>query len=38
MREEAQQEYVESVCEALPGWVAQVENDEASRGVASAQF
>ena len=36
--EEAQREYVESVCAALPGWVAQVEKDEASRGVASAQF
>ena len=36
--EEAQREFVESVCAALPGWVAQVEKDEASRGVASAQF
>ena len=36
--EEAQREYVESVCAALPGWVAQIEKDEASRGVASTQF
>ena len=36
--EEAQREFVESVCAALPGWVAQVEKDESSRGVASAQF
>ena len=36
--EEAQREYVESICAALLGWVAQVEKDKASRGVACAQF
>ena len=35
---EAQREYVGTDCAALPGWLPQVEEDEASRGVAYVQF
>ena len=31
-------DYAESLCAALPSWVTQLEQDEASRGVVSAQF